>query len=132
MKLRCAYCHEPFKPSSSQAATLQFPTHTHFCSQACKCQSQVRVPQEPAQPPAPVEDRFAGAQDLHIRVPGKRELQKLVRALADVDCELVRIRPVMDGRTWSLQRERPPGAPGSIGQQIGAIVRERAKAPSED
>jgi hypothetical protein len=107
MKIRCAYCREPFEPSPSQLKELS-PYGSRYCSHACKCWAQERYRETLNPRPLVPEDLYTGGQEVHLRVARKRDLRKLLRVIADVDCKLVRIRPTMKDKPWSLQRDRPP------------------------
>jgi hypothetical protein len=91
LKIRCAYCRELFEPSPSQLKGLS-PYGDHFCSRECRFPKR---PERPEQPPVVPEDLYTGGQEVHLRVGRRRDLRRLIRVIADVDCELVRIRPTM-------------------------------------
>ena len=124
MKIRCAHCRELFTLSPSQLKGLG-PVGSHYCSHACKCEDQKC---QPAPRPLVPEDLHTGGREVHLRVAGNRELRRLARALAGLDgVELVRIRPTMNGRTWSLRpQEILPGS-GSPTARIAEVTKERRK-----
>jgi hypothetical protein len=103
MKIRCARCKELFEPSPSQKATLRSPTARRFCSHTCRCQDQERPPEQPERRALVPEDLYTGGQELHLRVGRKRDLQKLLRAIADVDCELT---PITGHRSFIRDSEK--------------------------
>jgi hypothetical protein len=104
MKIHCTRCGEPFEPSPRRFVEELSMKGAHYCSRKC------RSPVQPERPVLVPGDLHTGGQELHLRVERKRDLRRLIRALADVDCELVGTRPTMKGRAWSLQWDRPSAA----------------------